>query len=80
MSSLISPTLSSLTVNMKIPDPKKNDSLNRGERRRSHWSSMGLNSQLHIRRTFNHGKFMEPESKVSRQKIRFCHEFVAKKE
>jgi len=35
-----------------------------------------LNSQLHIRRTFNHGKFMEPKSKASRRKIDLAPELV----
>ena len=35
-----------------------------------------LNSQLHIRRTFNHGKFMEPKSKAYRQKIDLAPELV----
>lgn len=35
-----------------------------------------LNSQLHIRRTFNHGKFMEPKSNASRRKIDLAPELV----
>jgi integrase len=35
-----------------------------------------FNSQVHIRRTFNHGKFMEPKSKTSRRKIDLAPELV----
>lgn len=35
-----------------------------------------LDSQLHIRRAFNHGKFMEPKSKASRRKIDLAPELV----
>ena len=48
------------------------------------WELIGLrlgyddwpNSQLHIRRTLNHGKFMEPKSKASRRKIDLAPELV----
>ena len=35
-----------------------------------------LNSQLHIRRSFNRGKFMEPKSNASRRKIDLARELV----
>ena len=35
-----------------------------------------MRSQLPIRRTFNHGKFMEPKSKASRRKIDLAPELV----
>jgi integrase len=35
-----------------------------------------FNSQVHIRRTFNHGKFMEPKTKTSRRKIDLAPELV----
>ncbi len=35
-----------------------------------------FNSQLFVRRTFNHGKFMEPKSKTSRRKIDLAPELV----
>ncbi len=35
-----------------------------------------LNSQLFVRRTFNHGEFMEPKSKTSRRKIDLAPELV----
>lgn len=35
-----------------------------------------LNSQVLIRRTFNHGKFMEPKSKASRRKIDLAPELL----
>jgi integrase len=35
-----------------------------------------LNSQIHVRRTYNHGRFYEPKSKTSRRKIDLAPELV----
>jgi integrase len=36
-----------------------------------------FNSQVHVKRTFNHGRFYEPKSKASRRKIDMAPELVA---
>jgi integrase len=35
-----------------------------------------LNSQIHVRRTYNHGRFYEPKTKTSRRKIDLAPELV----
>jgi len=56
-----------------------------GERNGVEYAALGLKwddtdwiaGQIHVRRTFNHGRFYEPKSKTSRRKINLAHQLIS---